>query len=461
MSYDFDSIVVGGGPGGYVAAIRLAQLGKRVCLVEENKLGGTCLNVGCIPAKTYVKSAALLAQVRRAEQFGIRCAGAAAAEIDMKRVCARREGVTKQLVSGVQGLLRANGVTVRTGTARFYDRHTLSVDGEKLTAAAFILATGSENRLPASIHVEEGTALLDNTSFFHLEQVPASLAILGGGVVGMELAYVMSSFGCKVSVIELADRVLPLSDRELAGLAQKRLEKLGVRFALNATITALSPGCVRFVQQGEEQTLEAEQILTALGRRPRIAGLGLEEIGVELRDGAVCCDDSLRTNLPHIFAVGDVNGKSMLAGTASHEGIAAAENLCGACRTVDYASIPVCAYLEPELAGIGLTEEEARARFGDAVRVGRFPLLASGRAQTEGETEGLFKVITESRFGEILGVHLYGSHATEMIGELALAMQMEATVDELLQMTHPHPTLSEAIGEAALAAENGRAIHYM
>ncbi|MBQ9685351.1 MAG: dihydrolipoyl dehydrogenase [Oscillospiraceae bacterium] len=459
MSYDFDVIVVGGGPGGYVAAIRLAQLGRRVCLVEREKLGGTCLNVGCIPAKTYVKSASLLSELRRAERFGIRCEGAAAAEIDMQSLAARREGVTKQLVSGVQGLLRANGVSVRTGKARFYDRHTLSLDGEKLTAAAFVLATGSENRLPASITVEEGTEILDNAGFFALDRVPESLAILGGGVVGMEFAYVMSSFGCKVSVVEMADRVLPLSDRELADLAKKRLEKAGVRFYLNAAITGLSPCCVRFTQNGEQKELHAEKLLSALGRKPRIEGLGLEEIGLEIRDGAVCCDDTLRTNLPHIFAVGDVNGKMMLAGTASHEGIVAAENLCGACRSVDYASIPVCAYMEPEIAGVGLTEEEARARFGDEIRVGRFPLLASGRALTEGETEGLFKLITDARYGEILGVHLYGSHATEMIGELALAIQMEATVDELLHLVHPHPTLSEAVGEAAMAAKTGRAIH--
>ncbi len=461
MAYDYDVTVIGGGPGGYVAAIRAGKLGKKTCLIEADKLGGTCLNAGCIPAKTFVKSAELLRELHRAESFGLTGSDFDRAAVDMKKLVQRKQAVTRQLVGGINSLLLGNHVTIKHAAAAFEDAHTVVADGQKITSEYFILATGSENFIPSSIKIEGENTILTNVEILDLDQTPASMTVLGGGVIGIEFAYIMNSFGCKVTVIEMTDRILPMVDEEISAMSRKRLEKDGVKFYLNAKISRICDNTVFFRQDGEEKSVKSGTILAALGRKPNIDGLNLEAIGVHTENRAVVCDNTLQTTVPNIYAVGDINGKMMLAGTASHEGITAANNICGSCEEVNYNMIPSCAYMVPEIACVGLTEAKARELYGDSIKVGRFPAYANGRSLTEGETDGMFKVIVDSRFGEVLGVHLYGNHVTEMISEFALAMSAEAGADEILKITHPHPTVNESLGEMVMSAWAGGAIHSM
>lgn len=461
MEYDYKVTVIGGGPGGYVAAIRAAKLGMKTCLIESDKLGGTCLNVGCIPAKTFVKTAELYREMKNAASFGICFPSEADCFVDMIKLRARKKSVTERLTGGVSSLLAGNKVDVIQGQAVFEDEHTVTVDGKEIRSEYFIIATGSDNYIPEAIRIEGTNHILTNVEFFDLDQVPASMIVLGAGVIGMEFAYVMNCLGCDVSVIELSSQILPAVDKEIADLVKKHMEKAGVKFYMNSAVDRICDDTAYFTQNGERKKLEAACVLLSVGRRPRIDGMGLEKLNLEIADHALACDLSLRTSIPHIYAVGDVNGKKMLAGTASHEGIVAVNNIAGANETVDYNVIPNCAYLVPEVACVGLTEAQAKEQYGDQIKVGRFPAFANGRSLTEGETDGMFKVILDSKYGEILGVHLYGNHVTEMISEFALAMSAEITADEILRLVHPHPTVNESLGEMVMAAWSGGAIHSM
>ena len=461
MGYDYDVTVIGGGPGGYSAAILAAQAGKRTCLIEENQLGGTCLNVGCIPTKVMVQSASLLEQIHKAESFGLVGCSFSQAKVDLSKLQSRKQAVTKQLVGGVAGLLRGNHVTVLSGAARFQDPHTVTVSpsGDSITSESFILATGSQPADVPSIVREGSCRVLTSTDVLNLTQIPSSMAILGGGVIGIEFAYVLSQLGCKITVLEMTDRILPMVDAELSALAQKRLEKAGVTFHLGAQVKALRDNRVCYQQDGQDQELTADAVLMSVGRRPNTQGLNAEGIGLEFDRAAIRSGETMATNLPHIYAIGDVNGRSMLAHTAFHEAEVAVQNLCGQHAVMNYNRVPSCIYLEPELASIGLTEEQARAYYGSKIRVGRFPAFANGKALVEGTTEGLFKVIVDSEYGEILGVHLYGPHVTELIAQCAVAMEAEATAEEMIASIYPHPTVSESLGEAFRSAWLGHAIH--
>lgn len=462
MAYDYEVTVIGGGPGGYAAAIHAAQAGKKTCLIEGDKVGGTCLNVGCIPTKVLVKSAAVLHQIKQAEQFGIEGLEWSKASINMAKLQARKKAVTDQLVGGVSGLLRGNGVTVIKGKAVFQDAHTLCVDGEKtVSSEAIIIATGSQSVVPKAIAQEGACKVLTSTEALALEQVPASMAILGGGVIGIEFAYLLNQMGCKVTVIEMMAEILPMVDGELAAMARKRLEKDGVTFRLGARVKKIKDDHVLFELDGRECDVQAEAVLMSVGRRPNTDGLNAEGIGLEFDRLAIRCGDTMATNLPHIYAVGDVNGRSMLAHTAYCEAEVAVKNLCGGKATMRYDRIPSCIYTEPEIACIGLTEAQAREKYGDKIKVGRFPAFANGKSLVEGDTDGMFKVIVDSEYGEILGVHLYGQHVTEMIAQFALAMEAEATAEEVIASIQPHPTVSESLGEAFLSAWAGKAIHSM
>lgn len=458
-NYDYEVAVLGGGPGGYVAAIKAAQAGKKTCIVESTYFGGTCLNVGCIPTKTLIKSANVLSEIKEAERFAVLGVDPAQIRVDMGRLQARKKAVVSQLVSGVKGLLRGNKVTVFEAKASFVDAHTIAAGDKRFTAENVIIATGSNVFIPPFIKQEGNNHIITSTEALDLDHVPASIAVIGGGVIGVEFAYLLNKLGSKVTVLELMDHILPMVDPEVSRLAQKRLEKDGVSFSLGAKVGMVKDDTVYYELDGKECSVKADCVLMAVGRVPNTEGLNAEGIGLAFDRRSIKTDDHLRTNIPGIYAIGDVNGKVMLAHTAEHEGTIAVANICGGDEAMHYDRIPSCIYLEPEIACIGLTEAQARETHAD-VKVGKFPLIANGKSLVEGDTDGMFKVVVDGEYGEILGVHLYGKHTTDMISEISVAMAAEATADEIVGAVHPHPTVSESLPEAFMAAV-GRAIHCM
>ncbi len=457
--YMYDITVIGGGPGGYVAAIKAAQAGKKTCLVESTHLGGVCLNEGCIPTKTLIKTANTLSLIKESAAFAIEGVDAAKVTVSMKKLQERKKAVIGQLVGGVGGLLRGNKVTVENGLASFVDPHTVQVDGKKITSETFIIATGSNALMPSFIPLEGKTNVLTSTEALELDHLPATVAVIGGGVIGIEFAYLLNKLGAKVTVLELLDHILPMVDEEVSGLVKKRLEKDGITLHLGAKVQKVKSSEVLYELDGKQQSVKADAVLMAVGRVPNTEGLCADKAGVAFDRAAIVTDENLRTNVPNIYAIGDVNAKVMLAHTASHEGIIAVENILGHSKTMDYMKIPSCIYLEPEVAAIGLTENQAKEQYKN-VKVGKFPMMANGKTLVEGDTDGIVKVILDGDLGEILGVHMYGQHVTEMVSELSVAMTMEATAEEIIEAIHPHPTVSEAIPEAFMAAV-GKAIHTM
>ncbi|MDR3363857.1 MAG: dihydrolipoyl dehydrogenase [Clostridiales Family XIII bacterium] len=452
---DFDVFVIGGGPGGYVAAIRAAQLGLRTAIAEKESFGGVCLNKGCIPTKAFLRSVEALNETKGAEAYGIVGVDVSKAALDMARVQARKKAVVGQLVSGVQGLLQKNKVKIIMGEANIVGKNTVTVNQESYRAASIILATGSAAKgLPAGI-VQKKTVLTSDT-VLELEALPDEIAIIGGGVIGIEFAYFFAGAGAKVSVVEFLERILPPVDAEIAELVRQDLAALGIDIYTSAKVTKVTEGAVEFEQAGQAKKIKTKNVLMAVGRAPSIPA-GAEKLGIKTSGGAIVTDGRLRTSVPGVYAIGDANGKMMLAHTASAEGIVAAENIAGHDSVMDYDSIPSAIYIRPEVASAGLTEEAAREKFGD-VKIGKFPLFANGKSLVEGDAKGLAKVITEAKYGEILGVHLYCLHATDIIAEAVTAMKAEATAAEIAAAVHPHPTVSEAVQEAFHAALGG-AIH--
>jgi dihydrolipoamide dehydrogenase len=457
--YDYDLAVIGAGPGGYVAAIKAAQMGKKTCIIEKENVGGTCLNVGCIPTKTMIKTANLLQETRKAVAFAIDGVEPEKLSVSMPRLQERKRAVVNQLVNGIKGVLRGNNVEVVTGSARFVDAHTLQVGDRRVSAEYVIVATGSQAVIPPFIQLEGDNNLLTSSEALELDHIPGRIAVVGGGVIGVEFAYLLNRLGSKVTVLELMDHILPMVDREVSAMAQERMEKDGIVFHLGAKVRRIKDNTVIYELNGEGKSIQADAVLMAVGRAPNTDGLGAEEIGLEFDRKALKVDETMRTSIPNIYAIGDVNGKVMLAHTASHEGMVALSAIYGGHETMNYDRVPSCIYLNPEIACIGLTEEQARERYSE-VKVGKFPLAANGKSLVEGDTDGIFKVVVDGGYGEIVGVHLYGGHVTEMISEIAVAMTGELTVDELLNSVHPHPTVSEALPEAFMAA-TGRAVHYL
>ena len=455
--HDFEVVVIGGGPGGYVAAIRAAQEGKRTAVIEAVHLGGVCLNEGCIPTKTLIRTANLFSEMKEADTFAIEGVNAASLCVSMPKLQKRRAAVVRQLVNGVKGLLRGNKVTVIEGRASFADAHTVNVGDRKISADTFIIATGSNAFMPPFIAREGRTNIITSKEALELAAIPRSMVIIGGGVIGVEFAYLYNKLGCAVTVLEMMENILPMVDAEVSGMAKKRLEKAGVRFHMGAKVKAIRDARVFFEQSGKESDVEADVVLMAVGRTPNTGGLNAEGIGLEFERGAIRTDASLRTNIDNIYAIGDVNGKAMLAHTASHEGLVAVDAICGKPAVMDYGRIPSCIYLDPEIACIGLTEAQAREKCA-TVKVGTFPMAANGKSLVEGDTDGVVKVILDGELGEILGVHMYGKHTTDMIAEISAAMTLEATAEEIMKTVHPHPTVSEAVPEAFMAAF-GKAIH--
>lgn len=456
---DYDIIVIGAGQGGYVSAIKAAQAGKKVCLIENTHIGGVCLNEGCIPTKTLIRTANLLSEIKSSELFAIEGIDINKVKVSMEKLQTRKNLVVSQLVYGVKGLLLGNNITIIEGEASFVDEHTVQVRDSKLTSKHFIIATGSKVLMPSFIPLEGDTNVITSNEALNFDYIPESIVVIGGGVIGIEFAYLLSKLGTKVIVLELMDRILPMVDEEVSNMARVRMERDGITIHTGAKVKRVIDSKVVYEINCNEETVEGELVLMAVGRTSNTDGLNAENIGIEFNGRSIKTDERLRTNISNIYAVGDVNGKVMLAHTAASEGIVAVANILGDNREMDYDKIPSCIYLEPEIASIGLTEAQA-IELGKKIKIGRFPLSGNGKAIVEGDTDGIIKVILEEEFNEILGVHIYGKHATDMISEMALAMTLEATAEEVIQTIHPHPTVSEIIPESFMEAI-GKAIHYI
>ena len=463
---DTSVIVIGGGPGGYVAAIRAAQLGAKVTLIEKQYLGGTCLNVGCIPTKCLLHSAELVEDIKnQGKDIGVEVDGV---KVNFQQVIAHKNDISKKLTGGVAGLLKMNKVKKIDGEATFVGEKKLSVkkaDGttEEMTADAIIVATGSVNSQPPIPGLKENPNCIDSTGALSLEKLPKTMVVIGGGVIGLELACAYAGFGTKITVVEAMDHMLPMLDGDLTKIGVAHMKKMGMEFNLECPVQSVeeSPVGAKVVcknKAGETVSFEAEKVLVAIGRKANTASLNLEAGKIDNDRGRIIVNDKMETNVPGVYAIGDcVLGHAQLAHTASAMGEVAAENIMGQEAHYDEKTNPTCVYIEPEAASVGLTEEQCKAQ-GLEYRVGKFPMSANGKALILNGGEGLVKIIAGKEFGEILGMHIIGPRATDLICEGALAIEGEMTLDEIIATIHSHPTVTETIREAALHAEK-RAIH--
>ena len=456
---DVDVAVLGGGPGGYTAAIRAAQLGAKVaCIEKEPELGGTCLRVGCIPTKAWVQTAFALKEAEEHfAKFGVEVGEA---KLDFATANVWKEGVVKQMTSGVASLFKANGVDWVKGIGRFTDANTIAVeDGEDVTFRSAIVATGSYPLRPP-IEGIDSPRCVSSTGLLAQERVPRRLVVLGGGIIGCEFASIFQRFGSEVTIVEMLDTLIPQEDAEAAKELAKQFGRRGISLELGKQCSRIEDdGSQLIVHYGDRESVAADLMLVSVGRGPLVAEIGLEEAGVEFDQRAgVATDDHRRTNVPHIYAVGDCAGYWQLAHTAFREGEIAAENATGHEAVFDNRAIPRPIYTDPEIAAVGLTEAEAREQYGDDVAVGKCPWVGNARAVMLDETVGWVKSIHETRYGELLGLVMVGPHVTDMIEAGVIAIDAESTVETVGDGMAPHPTLSEAIKEAGLAAL-GRAIH--
>jgi dihydrolipoamide dehydrogenase len=459
-----DVLVVGGGIGGYVAAIRAAQLGKDVTLVEKAELGGTCLNIGCIPSKALIYASYLFEKIKHLDQMGIYVGQTT---MQMEKLQLWKESVVKKLTSGVQQLCDGNGVQIIKGKATFQSAKKVIVESEHGTQAVefkdCVIATGS---VPISIpgFEPDGKLVIDSTGALALKEIPKNMVVIGGGYIGLELGMVYAKLGSKVTVVEMLDRLLPGTDPELTRLVARKARLLGIETFLstkakelkrndkNAELTIVTP-------EGEKK-LETDKVLVSVGRKPNSAGLGLEKLGIQPdAKGFITVNTQMRTSNPHVYAVGDVVANPMLAHKAVHEALVAAEVICGLPSAADFRTVPAVIFTDPEIAYAGWSEEEAKQN-GHKPIVGKFPFAALGRAISIGETEGFVKIIADEATKVVLGVHIVGPEASNLISEAALAIEMGATLEDLALTVHPHPTLPESLMEAA-EATLGKAIHIL
>jgi dihydrolipoamide dehydrogenase len=456
----FDLVVIGAGPGGYVAAIRAAQLGLHVACVEKDEaLGGTCLNVGCIPSKALLDSSELYHQMRHGlAVHGIKAGGI---ELDLPAMMKRKDGVVRGLTQGIAGLFKKNKVSRVTGTARLESARRVRVGEQTLETERVLIATGSEPT-PLKTLPFDGERIVSSTEALALPAVPRRLLVVGAGAVGLELGSVWRRLGAEVTVVEFLDEIVPVMDRGMAKQLRRALERQGLAFRLQtsaARATRTESGVrVTLDAKGGQEEVEAEVVLVAVGRRPYTEGLGARELGVTFDErGRVVVNDHFETSVPGVFAIGDAIPGPMLAHKAEEEGIAAVERMAGVAGHVNYDAIPNVVYTWPELASVGVSEEEAAGR-KLAVAVGIFPFQANGRARCMNETEGGVKVIADAKTDRLLGLHILGPRASDLIAEAALAVELGASAEDVARAVHAHPTLPEAVKEAALAAGK-RAIH--
>jgi dihydrolipoamide dehydrogenase len=450
--------IVGGGVAGYPAAIIAARLGAEITLIERDHLGGVCLNWGCIPTKSLLQSCEVLKTIEEASVFGIACEGAKA---DLSRIMSRKESVVAQLRSGVEKLLSAKKIKVVRGTGKLLDSRTVQVleTGEKIISDRIIIASGSRP-VKLSLKGVEGSDVWDSNSFLSMAELPKRAVVIGGGVVGVEFAQILRRLGSEVSIVEMTQQLVPGMDGEISLALRKSLESEGIKVFVQATVTSLEHGTcglsVTMTLEGKTQALEAEKVIMSVGRRPDLSLLNVERIGLGHKNGALLVDERMETTVPGVYAAGDVVGGIMLAHVATSEGECAAKNAMGIDTRIDYKAIPSCIYTSPEVAWVGLTEEAAQK--GREIVIGRFPFYGCGKALVINSTYGMVKIIAEKSNGKVLGVHIIGPHATDMISEAVLGMAMDVTAEKLAHAVHPHPSLSETVMEAALTLCGG-AIH--
>jgi dihydrolipoamide dehydrogenase len=463
-------VIIGGGPAGYVGAIRASQLGAKVTLIEKEEVGGTCLNVGCIPTKVLTSTAHLFLNMKRSDRWGLKTSGI---NLDFQQVMKRKQMVAQRLVTGVKSLLNANRVNLIEGTATFLDEKTIEVRTgpktqtsgkdkiQKIEAEKFLIATGS---VPIMLPVPgmELEGVVDSTGALSFSEIPKSMLIIGGGAIGCEFAYIYHSFGAQITIVEMLSQILPGEDQEIAASLRTSLERSGIRIFTDSKVSKITPGregkkIVSVSSLKEEIDIEVEKVLVSVGRKANTKDLGLEKLGIRMDRSNVKVDEYLRTNLPDVYAAGDCIGNWLLAHVASMEAELAVENALGGEKKMDYTAVPRCIFTHPEIGSVGLTEKQA-AEQGIKIKTGKFPFLANGRAQAENEAEGMVKIIADANSNQILGGHILGPRATDLIAELTLAIKMGAKTEDVIDTIHAHPTLSEPIREAALKLE-GRPIH--
>ncbi|MHC5067397.1 MAG: dihydrolipoyl dehydrogenase [Planctomycetota bacterium] len=450
----YDVVVIGAGPGGYVAAIKAAQNGKSVALIERDALGGVCLNWGCIPTKALLKSAEVFEQIQHAEDYGITVGKPKA---DFSAIVARSRDVAAKMSAGIQFLMSKNKVGVISGSARVVAQGVVEVtaaDGAVsiIEAGAIVISTGARPRTFPNLPVD-GERVFHAAKAMSLPKQPKSLLCIGAGAIGMEFGYFYSALGTEVHVVEVMDQVLPVEDREIAGFVEKSFVKQGIKVHTQTKVSELKVGktgvTVTLDKDGEESQITVERVLVAVGMQPNTEDLGLHDAGISTdARGFIAVDANQQTNVPGVYAIGDVAGKQLLAHKASFEGEAAIGHICGHPQPVDYSQIPGCTYCQPQVASVGLTEAKAKEA-GHKIKVGRFQFAASGKAKAIGRDQGFVKLIFDAEHDQLIGAHLVGGDATELLAELGLALKLECTASEILHTVHAHPTLSEAVMEAA------------
>jgi len=451
MAKQYDVVVLGAGPGGYVAAIRATQLGLKTAVVEKKYWGGVCLNVGCIPSKALLRNAELVHIIsKEAKTFGINIEGSVS--FDYGEAFRRSRKVADGRVKGVHFLMKKNKIDEIDGWATFTDANTMSIDnGDSITFKHCIIAAGATTRLLPGTKLSERVVTYEEQILD--EKLPESVIIAGGGAIGVEFAYVMSNYGVKVTIVEFLERLVPLEDEEVSKELERNYKKAGIEVMTGTRVDAIDDSGdkvkVTVTRGGQQQTLEADKVLQAIGFQPRVEGYGLEKTGVKLTErGAIDIDGRMRTNVPNIYAIGDVTAKLMLAHVAEAMGIIAAETIANVeTKELDYVMMPRATYCQPQVASFGYTETQAREKFGE-IKVAKFPFTANAKAHGLGDATGFVKLISDAKYGELLGGHMIGPDVTELLPELTLAQQWELTTTELARNVHAHPTLSEAVKEA-------------
>ena len=449
----YDLAIIGSGPGGYVAGLYASRRGLKVCVIERGLLGGTCLNKGCIPTKSLLNLASIISKIKNAKNFGISTDGYS---VDFEKMMSRKDDVVRRLRTGIETLFRANKIDLVSGSARITAPDTIAVDGsESIKAKNIIIAVGSRCSGIPGVTIDNSD-IHSSDSILEIKSLPGSLAIIGGGVIGCEFAGLFSRLGVKVSIVELTDRLIPTRSREVSKKLETLLRKNGVDIHLSSSVEGLDRSGLMVLTLSGGKSMFADKVLVSVGRVPNIDGIGLDGLGIKLRDGRIQVDEFLRTEVPSIYAIGDCVAGPQLAHKASYDGMVACDNVLGLGTIVDYSNIPDCIWTDPEIAAVGLSEESARKIHND-VKVAKFPYLASGKAYLEGETEGFVKIVGTSS-GQIIGVEIFGRDACNLIGEATLAKARGVTIGEWGRVVHGHPTLSEMFQETC-AVFCGTPIH--
>ena len=439
----YDLAIIGSGPGGYVAGLYASRKNLKVCIIESSLVGGTCLNRGCIPTKSLLNSASILTTLKESSIHGVEVKDY---KIDFEKVLARKDEIVSRLKAGIETLFRANKIDLLRGHAKIIGPNTIKIDGkDEISAKNIIIASGSKVAELPNIKIDED-AILSSDGVLAIKGLPKSIVIVGGGVIGCEFASLFSAFGAKITIVELMDRLIPTQSREASRKLEVIFKKKGIDILTSSKVESITRAKTIDVTVSGGKKIETEKVFVSVGRKPNIDGLGLEGIGIKTENGRIVVDKHLRTNVKNIYAVGDSVSGPFLAHKASYDGILACDNILGEAREIDYSNIPSCIWTDPEIASVGLSEEEAKAKYPD-VRIAKFPYLASGKAFLEGKTEGFIKIIGDSK-GNILGVEIFGKGACDLIGEATLAKTLKINIRDWARVVHGHPTLSEIVQEA-------------